>query len=124
MVKPNATSDAIHPNTVPTIGPSTAGAGQTGNNAMVRANASRMRLRLEPAETPGIGTMTITPETRASTRRNPYNLEKFRARSTCIAAEITEHKNGERNQLGRHPGQQQQPEQECRQTGDRPKTGV
>src|SRR5215469_11345103 len=114
IVRPNAASAAIHPNRVPTTGPSTTGAGQTGNSAMVSANASTIRLAAGPAETPGIGTNAIAPAMRARTSRNPYNSEKFRRSSTCIAAKIAEQNGGERNQLGCHPGQQQQQaEQEC-----------
>ena len=90
MVKPKAASAAIHPSIRPIRRPWTAGAGQTGNKPTVSASDSAMRLTLGPAARPGIGTIAIRPDTRASTSRKPHSIERSSVRLACIPAEIAE----------------------------------
>ena len=68
----------------------TFGAGHTGSSEMVNASDRTTRLTSGPAESPGIGTNAITPDTLASTSRKPYRVERLKVSSVCIPAKVTE----------------------------------
>src|SRR5579871_1264870 len=125
MASPKRASAPIQPAHRPTDSPATTGAGQAGNKVTVTASANTMRLASGPAENPGIGTNATAPATRANASRNPYTVERSICSSPRILAEVAEHAGGKRDQLRRHPGQQQQqPEQERGQPRNCGETGV
>src|SRR6266849_8446675 len=125
IVRPKAASAPIQPSSLPSIAPVRFGAGHTGSSEIVNANARTTRLTSGPAESPGIGTKAITPDTRASTSRNPYRVERLKISSVCIPSKITEPQRCVGNQFRGHPRQQQQQtEQECKQLRDGAEAGV
>src|SRR5690242_3136181 len=111
MVNPKAASDPIHPSRRPTDWLPSAGWGQTEESEMASASESTTRLIAGPAESPGIGTKAMTPDTRASTSRKPNSVDKLSARLAYIAAEVAEQGRCIGNEPGRHPGQKQQQSQ-------------
>src|SRR5216684_184376 len=125
IVRPKAASVPIQPSSLPSKAPVRFGAGHTGRSEMVNASARTMRLTSGPAESPGIGTNAITPDTRASTSRKPYRVERLKVISVCIPAKITEQQRCVGNQIRCHPRQQEhQTEQERQQLRDSAKAGV
>src|SRR5258706_9950487 len=115
MVRPNAASAPIQPSSPPSSAPVRFGDGQTGSSEIVNARGRTRRLTSGPADSPGIGTNAITPDTRASTSRKPYRVARLKVSSVCIPGKIAEQQRCVGNQFRRHPRQQQQQAEQERQ---------
>src|SRR5208337_2208393 len=86
-VIPNAASAAIQTTSSPIDGSAGNARGHNGNRAKVKPRAKAARAGFGPAVTPGRGTNTSAPLTRASTSRKPKTALSGNAGSAGIAAQ-------------------------------------
>src|SRR5579885_3752012 len=115
MPIPSAASEINQPARAPPE-ISAAGFGQYGNNAIAMLSDNTIRAGFDRELTPGIGTNTKMPATRASVIKNPRIVEVERTSSPRIAAQVPQNRNRVRRHLREHPrqGQQKRP-QKCHQ---------
>src|SRR5262245_974393 len=90
MASPMAASASTQPISTAAVRLAVSTPGHWPNSAMVKPRARATRATSGPLLTPGIGTNTRAPATRASTRRKPQRVPVENVSSVGIAAEISE----------------------------------
>src|SRR5689334_16163039 len=106
MARPSAASAATQPRSVAALTVEASTAGQRENREKVKASARAIRAGSIAARSPGRGTKTRAPETRARTRRKAYSVPAESVSSAGIASQVPEERRGVGHHLLKHPGQE------------------
>src|SRR5450432_2328700 len=108
MASPRAASARTHPASTPTVIAEGSTAGQRPKSAIVNPRASATRTGSGAAFSPGIGTNTSAPLTRARTKRKEKSVPTDRVRLAGIAAQVSQQRYGIRHHALQHPRQQEE----------------